>query len=101
MNIEQICIASFRSMFNERLEDGVDLTPKYIEMLVKEHCEPYMIVTQGFTHDLLANALDYMDWEYIAYHIKHPVFLEKYGYDYLKENKIEPRDQPITVRRIK
>ncbi len=87
MNIEQICIASFKSMFVERLEDRVELTPKYIEMLVKEHCEPYMIVTQGFTHDLLANALDYMDWDYIAYHITHPVFLEKFGYDYLKENK--------------
>ena len=24
------------------------------------------IVTQGFTHDLLANALDYMDWDYIS-----------------------------------
>ena len=87
MNIEQICIASFKSMFVERLADGVDLTPKYIEMLVKEHCEPYMIVTQGFTHDLLANALDSMDWDYIAYHITHPVFLEQFGYDYLKENK--------------
>ena len=76
MNIELICIASFKSMFDERLEDGVDLTPKYIEMLVREHCEPYMIVTQGFTHDLLANALDYMNWEYIAYHIKHPVYKE-------------------------
>ena len=62
MNIEQICIASFKSMFDERIEDDVNLTPKYIEMLVREHCEPYMIVTQGFTHDLLANALDYMDW---------------------------------------
>ena len=62
MNIEQICIASFKSMFDERLEDDVNLTPKYIEMLVREHCEPYMIVTQGFTHDLLANALDQMDW---------------------------------------
>ena len=69
MNIEQICIASFKSMFDERLEDGVDLTPKYVEMLVKEHCEPYMIVTQGFTHDLLANALDYMDWDYISWEI--------------------------------
>ena len=76
MNIEMICIASLKSMFYERLEDCVDLTPKYIEMLVKEHCEPYMIVTQGFTHDLLANALDYMDWEYISYHIKHPVYRE-------------------------
>ena len=37
MNIELICIASFKSMFDERLEDGVDLTPKYIEMLVREH----------------------------------------------------------------
>ena len=34
MNIELICIASFKSMFNERLADGVDLTPKYVEMLV-------------------------------------------------------------------
>ena len=76
MNIELICIASFKSMFDERIADGVDLTPKYIEMLVKEHWEPYMIVTQGFTHDLLANALDYMDWEYISYHIKHPVYRE-------------------------
>ena len=76
MNIEQICIASFKSMFVERLEDRVELTPKYVEMLVKEHCEPYMIVTQGFTHDLLANALDYMNWEYISYHIKHPVYRE-------------------------
>ena len=76
MNIEQICIASFKSMFDERLEDGVDLTPTYIEMLVKEHCEPYMIVTQGFTYDILANALDYMDWEYISYHINHPVYKE-------------------------
>jgi hypothetical protein len=66
MNIEKICIASFKSMFDERIADGVDLTPWYIEMLVKEHCEPYMIVTQGFTHDLLANALDYMDWDYIS-----------------------------------
>ena len=65
-SVEQICIDSFKSMFDERLEDGVNLTPKYVEMLVKEHCEPYMIVTQGFTHDLLANALDYMDWEYIS-----------------------------------
>ena len=31
--------------------------------------------------------LDYMDWEYIAYHITHPVFLKQFGYDYLKENK--------------
>ena len=74
MNIEQICIASFKSMFVERLEDRVDLTPKYVEMLVKEHCELHMIVTQGFTHDLLANALDSMDWDYIAYHINHPVY---------------------------
>ena len=66
MDIEQICIASFKSMFDERLADGVDLTPKYIEMLVKEHCEPYMIVTQGFTHDLLANALDSMNRDYIS-----------------------------------
>lgn len=66
MDIEQICIASFKSMFDERIKAGVDLTPWYIEMLVKEHCEPYMIVTQGFTHDLLANALDYMDWDYIS-----------------------------------
>ena len=87
MNNEQICIESFKSMFVERLEDRVELTPKYVEMLVKEHCEPYMIVTQGFTHDLLANALNSMDWEYIAYHITHPVFLEQFGYDYLKENK--------------
>ena len=69
MNIEQICIASFKSMFDERIKAGVDLTPWYIEMLVKEHCEPYMIVTQGFTHDLLANALDYMDWDYISWEI--------------------------------
>ena len=75
-SVEQICIDSFRSMFDERMEDGVDLTPKYVEMLVKEHCEPYMIVTQGFTHALLANALDYMDWEYISYHINHPVYRE-------------------------
>jgi len=27
-------------------------------------------VTQGFTHDLLANALDYMDWDYISREIK-------------------------------
>jgi len=71
MNIEQICIASFKSMFDERIADGVDLSPTYIEMLVKEHCEPYMIVTQGFTHDLLANALDRMDWEYMSYHVNH------------------------------
>ena len=70
MDIEKICIASFKSMFDERLEDGVDLTPKYIEMLVKEHCEPYMIVTQGFTHDLLANALDSIDWQYISRYIR-------------------------------
>ena len=70
MNIEQICVASFRSMFDERIENDVDLTPRYVEMLVKEHCEPYMIVTQGFTHDLLANALDNMDWDYVAYYIK-------------------------------
>ena len=76
MNTEHICIASFKSMFDERLDDGVDLTPKYIEMLVKEHCEPYMIVKQGFTHDLLANALDRMDWEYMAYHINHPAYKE-------------------------
>ena len=76
MNIELICIASFKSMFVERLEDRVELTPKYVEMLVKEHCEPYMIVTQGFTHDLLANALDNMDWEYMSYHINHPVYKE-------------------------
>jgi len=76
MNIEQICIDSFKSMFDERIADGVDLTPEYIEMLVKEHCEPYMIVTQGFTHDLLANALDHMSWEYISYHINHPVYRE-------------------------
>ena len=76
MNIEQICIASFKSMFDERLADGVILTPTYISMLVKEHCEPYMIVTQGFTHDLLANALDRMDWEYMAYHINHPAYKE-------------------------
>jgi len=62
MDIEKICIASFKSMFDERIVDDVNLTPKYIEMLVREHCEPYMIVTQGFTHDLLANALDQMDW---------------------------------------
>ena len=74
MSLEQICLASFKSMFDERLEDGVDLTPKYIEMLVKEHSEPYMIVTQGFTHDLLANALDNLDWDYMAYHLKHPVY---------------------------
>ena len=71
MNIEQICIASFKGMFVERLEDRIELTPKYVEMLVKEHCEPYMIVTQGFTHDLLANALDYMDWDYIAREINN------------------------------
>jgi len=71
ISLEKICLASFKSMFDERLEDGVELTPKYIEMLVREHSEPYMIVTQGFTHDLLANALDYLDWDYIAYHIKH------------------------------
>ena len=82
MNIEQICIASFRSMFNERLEDGVDLTPKYIEMLVKEHCEPYMIVTQGFTHDLLANALDYMDWRYISRYLKHQVDKHMYAEEF-------------------
>jgi len=70
MDIEKICIASFKSMFDERLEDGVDLTPKYVEMLVKEHCEPYMIVTQGFTHDLLANALDSMNWDYISREIR-------------------------------
>ena len=70
-SVEQICIDSFRSMFDERMEDGVDLTPKYVEMLVKEHCEPYMIVTQGFTHDLLANALDYMDWDYISREINN------------------------------
>lgn len=70
MNIETICVASFRSMFDERIENDVDLTPRYVEMLVKEHCEPYMIVTQGFTHDLLANALDNMDWDYVAYYIK-------------------------------
>ena len=62
MDIEKICIASFKSMFDERIVDDVNLTPKYIEMLVREHCGPYMIVTQGFTHDLLANALDQMDW---------------------------------------
>ena len=82
MNIEEICIASFRSMFNERLEDGVDLTPKYIEMLVKEHCEPYMIVTQGFTHDLLANALDYMDWRYISRYLKHQVDKHMYAEEF-------------------
>jgi len=27
-------------------------------------------VTQGFTHDLLANALDYMDWDYISREFK-------------------------------
>jgi len=70
MNIELICIASFKSMFDERLADGIDLTPKYVEMLVKEHCEPYMIVTQGFTHDLLANALDSIDWQYISRYLK-------------------------------
>ena len=70
MNIEPICIASFRSMFDERIENDVDLTPRYVEMLVKEHCEPYMIVTQGFTHDLLANALDNMDWDYVANYFK-------------------------------
>ena len=78
MNIEQICIASFKSMFVERLEDRVELTPKYVEMLVKEHCEPYMIVTQGFTHDLLANALDYMDWDYMAHHVSTPVIMSAY-----------------------
>ena len=71
MDIEKICIASFKSMFDERIVDDVNLTPKYIEMLVKEHCEPYMIVTQGFTHDLLANALDYMDWDYISREINN------------------------------
>ena len=70
MDIEQICIASFKSMFDERIVDDVNLTPKYIEMLVREHCEPYMIVTQGFTHDLLANALDSIDWQYISRYLK-------------------------------
>ena len=82
MNIEQICIASFKSMFDERLADGVDLTPKYIEMLVKEHCEPYMIVTQGFTHDLLANALDSMDWFYISRFLKHQVDKHMYAEEF-------------------
>jgi len=82
MNIEQICIASFKSMFDERLEDGVDLTPKYIEMLVKEHCEPYMIVTQGFTHDLLANALDSMDWFYISRFLKHQIDINIYAEEF-------------------
>ena len=85
MNIEQICIASFKSMFDERLEDGVDLTPKYVEMLVKEHCEPYMIVTQGFTHDLLANALDYMDWRYISRYLKHQVDKHMYAEEFKDE----------------
>jgi len=82
MNIEQICIASFKSMFDERLEDGVDLSPKYIEMLVKEHCEPYMIVTQGFTHDLLANALDHMDWRYISRYLKHQADKHMYAEEF-------------------
>ena len=76
MDIEKICIASFKSMFDERIVDDVNLTPKYIEILVREHCEPYMIVTQGFTHDLLANALDSMNWEYMSYHVNHPVYKE-------------------------
>jgi len=77
MKIEQICIASFKSMFDERIADGVDLTPTYIEMLVKEHCEPYMIVTQGFTHDLLANALDSMNWDYMSYYINCPTLYKE------------------------
>ena len=81
-SVEQICIDSFRSMFDERMEDGVDLTPKYVEMLVKEHCEPYMIVTQGFTHDLLANALDYMDWRYISRYLKHQVDKHMYAEEF-------------------
>jgi len=82
MNIEKICIASFKSMFDERLEDGVDLSPKYIEMLVKEHCEPYMIVTQGCTHDLLANALDSMDWRDISRYLKHQVDKHMYAEEF-------------------
>ena len=82
MKIEQICIASFKTMFDERIADGVDLTPKYIEMLVKEHCEPYMIVTQGFTHDLLANALDSMDWFYISRFLKHQIDIHIYAEEF-------------------
>ena len=82
MNVEQICIASFKSMFDERIVDDVNLTPKYIEMLVREHCEPYMIVTQGFTHDLLANALDSMDWFYISRFLKHQIDIHIYAEEF-------------------
>jgi len=82
MDIEKICIASFKSMFDERIVDDVNLTPKYIEMLVREHCEPYMIVTQGFTHDLLANALDHMDWRYISRYLKHQVDKHMYAEEF-------------------